>query len=83
MPRTSTASCSAPSCRSAIVARAYKAPAGSTRSPASDSVLDYSKTSILASGIRDKIRLIAPNFHLGHVFWDKTKLFDFALEFPG
>jgi hypothetical protein len=78
MPRT--ASCSATSCRSAIVAKAYKSTSWFDQKPCI--VLDYSKTSILASRIRDKIRLIAPNFHLGNVFWDKTKLFDFALEFP-
>jgi hypothetical protein len=45
-------------------------------------VLDYSTTSILASRIRDKSHLIAPNFHLDNVFWD-TVSFDFALAFPG
>ena len=44
-------------------------------------VLDYSDTSLLASRIRDEIRLIAPNLYLGKVYWDKKRLFDFALEF--
>ena len=45
-------------------------------------VLDYSKTSLLAHWIRDEIRLIAPNFYLGKVYWDKTRLIDFCLQFP-
>lgn len=45
-------------------------------------VLDYSKTSLVAQWIRDEIRLIAPNFYLGKVYWDKTRLIDFCLEFP-
>ncbi len=45
-------------------------------------VLDYSKTSLLAHWIRDEIRLIAPNFYLGKVYWDKARLIDFCLEFP-
>jgi len=44
-------------------------------------VLDYSDTSLLASRIRDEIRLIAPNLYLGKVYWDKKRLIDFALEF--
>ena len=46
-------------------------------------VLDYSETSILAHWIRDEIRQIAPNTYLGPVFWDKKKLFYFALQFKG
>ncbi len=64
----------------AIVAKVYKGTSWFDGKPCI--VLDYSETSILASRIRDEIRLIAPNFYLGNVFWDKTKLFDFALEFP-
>jgi hypothetical protein len=44
-------------------------------------VLDYSKTSTLAHWIRDEIRLIAPNFYLGVVYWEKSRLIDFCLEF--
>jgi hypothetical protein len=44
-------------------------------------VLDYSKTSIVAHWIRDEIRLIAPNFYLGKVYWDKSRLIDFCLQF--
>jgi hypothetical protein len=44
-------------------------------------VLDYSETSIVAQWIRDEIRLIAPNLYLGKVYWNKTRLVDFVLEF--
>ncbi len=63
----------------AIVAKVYK-----DKSWLDDKeciVLDYSDTSILASRIRDEIRLIAPNLYLGKVYWDKKRLIDFALEF--
>jgi hypothetical protein len=45
-------------------------------------VLDYSKTSLVAKWIRDEIRLIAPGFYLGKVYWDKSRLIDFCLQFP-
>jgi hypothetical protein len=45
-------------------------------------VLDYSKTSLVAHWIRDEIRLIAPNFYLGKVYWEKKRLIDFCLQFP-
>ncbi len=45
-------------------------------------VLDYSKTSMVAHWIRDEIRLIGPNFYLGKVYWNKSRLIDFCLEFP-
>lgn len=44
-------------------------------------VLDYSQTSLVAHWIRDEIRNIAPNTYLGPVYWDKKKLFYFALHF--
>jgi hypothetical protein len=44
-------------------------------------VLDYSKTSTVAHWIRDEIRLIAPNFYLGVVYWAQKRLIDFCLEF--
>jgi hypothetical protein len=46
-------------------------------------VLDYSKTSLLAHWIRDEIRQIGPHVYLGKVYWDKSRLIDFCLEFPG
>lgn len=45
-------------------------------------VLDYSKTSMVAHWIRDEIRQIGPNFYLGKVYWNKSRLIDFCLEFP-
>jgi hypothetical protein len=45
-------------------------------------VLDYSETSLVAHWIRDEIRLIqAPGLYLGKVYWDKSRLIDFALQF--
>src|SRR5215469_1471439 len=45
-------------------------------------VLDYSKTSIVASHIRDEIRQIGPGLYLGVVYWDKKRIINFALQFP-
>jgi hypothetical protein len=47
-------------------------------------VLDYSKTSLFARKIRDEIRLVdaANKTYLGKVWWGKTRLVDFALQFP-
>lgn len=45
--------------------------------------IDYSKTSLVASWIRDEIRLIAPGMYLGVVFMGKKKTIDFVLVFPG
>lgn len=47
-------------------------------------VLDYSKTSLFARKIRDEIRLVdAENqLYLGKVWWGRTRLVDFALQFP-
>jgi hypothetical protein len=64
----------------AIVAEVYKD--GSWLDGKECIVLDYSKTSLVAQWIRDEIRLIAPNFYLGKVYWDKKRLIDFCLEFP-
>ena len=44
-------------------------------------VLDYSSTSLIAHWIRDEIRLIGPQMYLGLVYWDKSKLIHFALQF--
>lgn len=44
-------------------------------------VLDYSETSLVAQWIRDEIRAIGPGVYLGKVYWDDTRLIDFALEF--
>ena len=45
-------------------------------------VLDYSKTSLVASHIRDEIRQIGPGLYLGVVYWDKKRIINFALQFP-
>ena len=64
----------------AIVARVYKAP--SWLDGKECIVLDYSETSTVAHWIRDEIRLIEqPGLYLGKVFWDKSRLIDFALQF--
>ena len=63
----------------AILAKVYKAP--SWLDGKECVVLDYSETSIVAHYIRDEIRLIAPNFYLGKVYWGKERLIDFCLEF--
>jgi hypothetical protein len=44
-------------------------------------VLDYSETSLVAQWIRDEIRQIGPGLYLGKVYWSKTHIFDFALQF--
>jgi len=44
-------------------------------------VLDYSQTSAVAHWIRDEIRMIQPGTYLGVVYWDKTRLIHFALQF--
>ena len=44
-------------------------------------VLDYSETSVVAHWVRDEIRLIGPGLYLGKVYWSKTRLIDFALQF--
>jgi hypothetical protein len=63
----------------AIVARVYN---GASWLDGKDCiVLDYSDTSIVAERVRDEIRLINPGFYLGKVYWSKTRLFDFCLQF--
>jgi hypothetical protein len=63
----------------AIVAEVYKGP--SLFDGKECIVLDYSKTSLVAKWIRDEIRLIAPNFYLGRVYWDSKPSLHFALQF--
>jgi|SRR5580700_808312 hypothetical protein len=65
----------------AIVATVYEGPSWLDQKECI--VLDYSETSLVAHWIRDEIRLIGPGFYLGRVYWDKTALIHFALEFPG
>lgn len=63
----------------AIIARVYKGP--SLLDGKECIVLDYSETSIVASHVRDEIRMIEPGFYLGKVYWDKKRLIDFSLAF--
>ena len=63
----------------AIIARVYKAP--SWLDGKECIVLDYSDTSLVAQWIRDEIRQIGPGLYLGKVYWNKTRLMDFALKF--
>jgi hypothetical protein len=63
----------------AIIARVYKDP--SWLDGKECIVLDYSDTSLVAHWIRDEIRMIQPKLYLGKVYWDKTRLIDFALQF--
>lgn len=66
-----------------IVARVYHTPSWIDGKECI--VLDYSKTSLFARKIRDEIRLVDPanRLYLGKVWWGKTRLVDFALQFPG
>ena len=63
----------------AIIARVYKGP--SLLDGKECIVLDYSETSLVASHVRDEIRMIEPGFYLGKVYWDKKRLIDFSLDF--
>ena len=63
----------------AIVARVYKAP--SWLDGKGCIVLDYSETSLVASHVRDEIRLVDEGFYLGKVYWDSKRLIDFSLDF--
>lgn len=63
----------------AIIAKVYKAP--SWLDGKECIVLDYSQTSLLAHWVRDEIREIAPGLYLGKVYWRKSRLIDFAIQF--
>lgn len=63
----------------AIAAEVYT---GASRRDGKDCiVLDYSKTSTIASWIRDEIRNVAPNLYLGYAFWGARRLIAFSLDF--
>jgi hypothetical protein len=64
---------------SAIIAKVYKS--ASWLDDKECVVLDYSDTSVIAHWIRDEIRLIAPDFYLGRVYWAKKPLIHFCLQF--
>lgn len=44
-------------------------------------VLDYSDTSLIAKWVRDEIREVSPGVYLGLVFWERSKILHFALDF--
>ncbi|MGI9304571.1 MAG: hypothetical protein ACR2RB_17980 [Gammaproteobacteria bacterium] len=44
-------------------------------------VIDYSRTSFFAKRIRDEIREVEPGVYLGKVWWNKTRILDFALSY--
>jgi len=66
--------------RKLIRAKVYKAPSWFDQKDCI--VLDYSHTSFVARKIRDEIREVAPGVFLGIVFWGRSKLINFAVEFP-
>jgi hypothetical protein len=63
----------------AIVAKVYKE--ASWLDGKECIVLDYSDTSIIASRVRDEIRMVEPGIYLGKVYWGRKRLIDFGLEF--
>lgn len=63
----------------AIIARVYGGESWFDGKPCT--VLDYSETSVVAHWIRDEIRLIDPGFYLGRVYWEKSSLVHFSLQF--
>src|SRR5689334_6829415 len=62
-----------------IRARVYIAPSWFDGKPTI--VLDYSKTSLLASKVRDEIREVSPGTYLGIVFYGGQKTINFVLQF--
>jgi hypothetical protein len=63
----------------AVIAKVYKGPSWVDNKECI--VIDYSQTSLLAHRVRDEIRMIGPRLYMGPVFWDKTRLIHFALQF--
>ena len=63
----------------AIVAEVRQEPSWFDGKPCT--VLDYSKTSVVAHRIRDEMREVAPNIYLGIVYWGEEKTVNFALDF--
>jgi hypothetical protein len=43
-------------------------------------VLDYSRTSLVACGVRDELRLLRAGLYLGRAYWHGLRIADFALE---
>jgi hypothetical protein len=53
----------------------------SWKSPGDAIILDYSKSSVVCSFVRDEIRQVGPGIYLGKVFAGKKHLFDFSVSF--
>lgn len=64
----------------AIVAKVYPGPSWLDGNPTT--IIDYSSTSLVARGIRDEIRQVAPGLYLGKVWLGHQRILDFALELP-
>jgi hypothetical protein len=64
----------------AVRAKVYKDP--SWLDQKETIVLDYSKTSLIAHWIRDEIREVSPGLYLGLVYWERSRILHFALQFP-
>jgi hypothetical protein len=43
-------------------------------------VLDYARTSLVARGVRDELRLLRPGLYLGRAYLHGVRIADFALE---
>jgi hypothetical protein len=43
-------------------------------------VLDYARTSLIARGVRDELRLLRPGLYLGQAHWHGLRVAAFALE---
>jgi hypothetical protein len=63
----------------AVKARVREEPSRLDRKPCY--VLDYSRTSLIAGGVRDEIREVAPGLYLGLVYWMGLRVVRFALRF--
>ena len=61
----------------AVKARVREEPSRLDRKPCH--VLDYSRTSLIAGGVRDEIREVAPGLYLGLVYWMGLRVGRFAL----
>jgi hypothetical protein len=44
-------------------------------------ILDYSKTSFIFQQVREEMRQIAPGFYLAQVYYGRTRISNFTLEF--
>ncbi|HLZ08922.1 MAG TPA: hypothetical protein VKT80_10070 [Chloroflexota bacterium] len=63
----------------AFVAKVYTGPSWADAKPCT--VLDYSKTSVIAHWIRDEIRPVAPGLYLGVAYLGRVRVAHFALSF--